>query len=124
MRQWEIHHEDVLLKMFMFSLARDARKWYHSLPPASISSLNGFHAAFTTYCQKLYPSESICHNCCGRYQNYMRDETVSDVGCEDGLDDLDHKSILSPPHSSAPEVGYESDEYPKGEEDSLSELME
>jgi hypothetical protein len=39
MHQWEIHHEDVLLKMFMFSLAGDARKWYHSLPPASISSL-------------------------------------------------------------------------------------
>jgi hypothetical protein len=54
----------------------------------------------------------------------MRDETFSDVGCEDGLDDLDQKSILSPPHSSASEVGYESDEYPGGEEDSLSELME
>jgi hypothetical protein len=124
MHQWDIHHKDVLLKMFMFSLAGDACKWYHSLPPASISSLNGFHAAFTAYCQKLYPSESICHNCCGGYHNYMQDETVSDVGCEDGLDDLDHKSILSPPHSSASEVGYESDEYPMGEEDSLSELME
>jgi hypothetical protein len=32
MHQWEIQHEDVLLKMFMFSLAGDARKWYHSLP--------------------------------------------------------------------------------------------
>ena len=55
MHQWEIHHEDVLLKMFMFSLARDARKWYHSLPPATISSLGNFHATFTTYCQRLYP---------------------------------------------------------------------
>jgi hypothetical protein len=42
MHQWEIHHEDVLLKMFMISLAGDARKWYHSLPPASISSLEHF----------------------------------------------------------------------------------
>jgi hypothetical protein len=33
MHQWEIHHEDVLLKMFIFSLAGDARKWYHYLPP-------------------------------------------------------------------------------------------
>jgi hypothetical protein len=32
MHQWEIHHEDVLLNMFMFSLAGDAREWYHSLP--------------------------------------------------------------------------------------------
>ena len=39
MHEWEIHHEDVLLKMFMFSLAGDARECYHSLPPGSISSL-------------------------------------------------------------------------------------
>jgi hypothetical protein len=39
----ECPHEDVLLKMFMFSLAGDAREWYHSLPPASISSLGEFH---------------------------------------------------------------------------------
>jgi hypothetical protein len=56
MHQWEIHHEDVLLKMFMFSLARDVRKWYHSLPPASISSLSEFHAAFVAYYQEFYPS--------------------------------------------------------------------
>jgi hypothetical protein len=40
--KWGIHHEDVLLKMFMFSLAGDAREWYFSLPPASISSLGNF----------------------------------------------------------------------------------
>jgi hypothetical protein len=45
MHQWEIHHEDVLLKIFMFSLAGDAHEWYHSLPPASISSLREFHVA-------------------------------------------------------------------------------
>jgi hypothetical protein len=39
MQQWEIHHEDVLLNMFSITLARYARKWYHSLSPASISSL-------------------------------------------------------------------------------------
>jgi hypothetical protein len=39
MHQWEIHHEDVLMNMFMFLLVGDAREWYHSLPPASISSL-------------------------------------------------------------------------------------
>jgi hypothetical protein len=56
MHQWEIHHEDVLLKMFMFSLAGDAHRWYHSLPPTSISSLSEFHVGFTSYRQKLYPS--------------------------------------------------------------------
>jgi len=39
MHRWEIHQEYVLMKMFMFSLARDAHEWYHSLPPVSISSL-------------------------------------------------------------------------------------
>jgi hypothetical protein len=36
----------------------------------------------------------------------MQDEAVSDVGYEDDPDDLDQSSILSPPHSSASEVGY------------------
>jgi hypothetical protein len=53
MNQWEIHHEDVLMNMFMFSLAGDARQWYHSLPPASISSLGKFHATFNRHCQKF-----------------------------------------------------------------------
>jgi hypothetical protein len=102
MRQWEIHHEDVLLKMFMFSLAGDARKWYHSLPPASISSLSEFHAAFTAYCQELYPSELIFHSCCeGYYNKCIQDRVVSYVGYEDDPDDLDQKSVISPPHSSA-----------------------
>jgi hypothetical protein len=124
MRQWEIHHEDVLLKMFMFSLAGDARKWYHSLPPASISSLNGFHAAFTTYCQRLYPPELICHNCCEGYHNSIQEKVVSDVSCGEDPDDLDHNSVLSPPHSSASEAGYESDEVPREEDGALSKLME
>jgi hypothetical protein len=101
MRQWEIHHEDVLLKMFMFSLAGDARKWYHSLPPASISSLHGFHASFTAYCQKLYPPELIFHNCCEGYHKSIQEKVVSDVSCEEDPDDLDQESVISPPHSFA-----------------------
>jgi hypothetical protein len=57
MHQWEIDHEDILMNMFMFSLDRDAREWYRSLPPASISSLREFHASFNTQCQKFYSSE-------------------------------------------------------------------
>jgi hypothetical protein len=124
MRQWEIHHEDVLLKMFMFSLAGDARKWYHSLPPASISSLSEFHATFIAYCQEFYPSELICHNCGEGYHNSVQNEAISDIGCEDDPDDLDRKSFLSPPHSSASEECYGSDENPREEEDTLSELRE
>jgi hypothetical protein len=56
MHQWEIHHEDVLLNMFIISLVGDARMWYHSLPPASISSLEKFYAAFNMHCQNFYSS--------------------------------------------------------------------
>jgi len=110
--------------MFTISLAGDARKWYHSLPPASISSLFEFHASFIAYCQEFYPSGLICHNCGEGYHNSVQNEAISDIGCEDNHDVLDQESFLSPPHSSASEVGYESDEYPRGEEDSLSEPME
>jgi hypothetical protein len=83
MHQWEIHHEDVLLKMFMFSLAGDAREWYHSLPPASISSLREFHATFNRHCQKYYSSELICHNCCEEYRDDVQDIVHSCERCED-----------------------------------------
>jgi hypothetical protein len=49
MHQWGIHHEDVLKNMFMYSLEGDVRKWYQSLPPTSISSLEQFHAAFNMH---------------------------------------------------------------------------
>ena len=58
MHQWDIHHEDVLLKMFMFSLAGDAHRWYHSLPPTSISSLSEFHAALDRKSTRLNSSHN------------------------------------------------------------------
>jgi hypothetical protein len=83
MHQWEIHHEDVLLNMFMFSLEEDAHKWYHSLPLASISSLEQFHAAFNRHCQKFYSSEFICHNCCEEYEDNDQDMVVPNKSYED-----------------------------------------
>jgi hypothetical protein len=69
MHWWGIHHEDVLMNMFMFSLEGDARKWYKSLPPASISSLKQFHVAFNMHCQKFYSSKLICHSYCEEYKD-------------------------------------------------------
>jgi hypothetical protein len=88
MHQWEIHHEDVLLNMFMISLAGDARNWYHSLPPASISSLEQFHAAFNGHCQKFYSSEFISHNCCKEYNDCVQNIADSNADCEDEEDAL------------------------------------
>jgi hypothetical protein len=103
MHQWGIHHEDVLLKIFMFSLAGDAREWYFSLPPTSISSLVEFHAAFNKHCQRYYSFEFICHNCCEECEDSEKDMVVSYEGC----DDEDYK-----------------DEDHIEEEDALGDLME
>jgi len=43
MQQLDIHHENILMKMFMYSLDGDARKWYFLLPPSIILSLKDFH---------------------------------------------------------------------------------
>jgi hypothetical protein len=64
MHQLDIHHEDVLMKLFMFSLGGDARLWYKSLLPSSISSLKEFHAAFHKYCKRMYSSEFLFEDCC------------------------------------------------------------
>jgi hypothetical protein len=103
MHQWEIHHEDVLMNMFMFSLDEDAREWYRSLPPASISSLEQFHAAFNKHCQRYYSSELICYSCCEGYKGCVPDMVVSYRSCE---------------NESCEEEGCEE------EEDALAELVE
>jgi hypothetical protein len=83
MYQWKTHHEDELLKSFMFSLTGDAHEWYHSLPLASISSLRDFHVAFNRHCQNYYSSELICHNYCEEYRDDVQDIVHSCKRCED-----------------------------------------
>jgi hypothetical protein len=46
MDKLNVHHEDVLMKLFMFSLERDVRLWYKSLPHSSIPS---FKKIFTQF---------------------------------------------------------------------------
>jgi hypothetical protein len=43
MDELNIHHEDVLMKLFMFSLEIYARLWYKSVPHSDIPSLKDFH---------------------------------------------------------------------------------
>ena len=88
MHQWEIHHDDVLLNMFMILLVGDAHNWYHSLPPTSISSLEQFHVAFNGHCQKFCSSKFISHNYCKEYNDYVQNIEDSDVDCEDEEDAL------------------------------------
>jgi hypothetical protein len=69
--------------MFMFSLPGDAREWYFSLPPASISSLGEFHADFNKHCERYYSSEFICHNCCKECDSHYQSMVVSNEIYED-----------------------------------------
>jgi len=71
-----IHHEDVLMKMFMYSLEGDAREWYRSLPLASISSLKKFHAAFNDHYKRFFPTDLLFENCCEEFDLYMQNSIV------------------------------------------------
>jgi hypothetical protein len=42
MHQWGIHHEDLLMNMFMYSLEGDAHKWYQSCPLLASPPWNNF----------------------------------------------------------------------------------
>ena len=58
----ELQHEDVCMKMFMHSLDGDARKWYFSLSPSSISSLKDFHRVFNEHCRRYFSDEFLFNN--------------------------------------------------------------
>jgi hypothetical protein len=73
----DLPHEDVRMKMFMFSLYGDARQWYFSLPPSSISSLKDFHKAFTKHCKRYFSDELAFDNCCDEYELHCKLEEVN-----------------------------------------------
>jgi hypothetical protein len=101
MHQWGINHDDVLMKMFMYSLEGDAHAWYQYFPPTSISSLEQFHATFNMHCQKFYSFKLIYHNCCEEYKDCVQDISYSYEGYENDEDALDEESSLSLPCSFA-----------------------
>jgi hypothetical protein len=57
-------HEDVLIKLFKFSLEGNAREWCQSLPAVSIHSLKDFHVAFNSYYEKIYSADLLFPECC------------------------------------------------------------
>ena len=65
------------MKMFMYSLYGDARQWYFSLPPSSISSLKDFHKAFIEHCKRYYSDEFAFDNCFEEYKLHVEDEKVN-----------------------------------------------
>jgi hypothetical protein len=80
MIQLDINHEDVLMKMFVFSLEGDAREWYRSLPPSSISSLKEFHTVFHHRCERFFAREILLEGCCEEFHSHI--QNVYSSSCE------------------------------------------
>jgi hypothetical protein len=83
MQQLDIHHEDILMKMFMYSLEGDVRQWYRTLPASSISSLKYFHDVLYSHCKIIYLAERLFENCCEGYASYIQDSTSDSSSSDD-----------------------------------------
>jgi hypothetical protein len=88
----DLHHEYVHMKMFMHSLEGDARKWYFSLPPSSISSLEDFHRVFNEYCKNHFSDELLFEKFCEEYKFHNE---VEDIDREKNLPSNLHNSLMS-----------------------------
>jgi hypothetical protein len=80
-----IVHEDVLIKMFRYSIEGKVREWCRYFPPSSISSLKEFHAAFHTYCKEIFSTDFLYDECCEEFERLYfchinKDENVSFEG--------------------------------------------
>jgi len=78
MDKLDIHHEDVLMNLFMFSLGGYAHNWYKSFPPLSISSLKKFHSTFQKHCTLYFPKNLLLEHCCGEFELYIQHTVVYD----------------------------------------------
>jgi hypothetical protein len=76
-------HEDVLIKLFKFSLEENAREWCQSLPNVSIHSLKDFHVAFNSYYEKFYSADLIFDNCCKESAFHIQHSVSISSDCED-----------------------------------------
>ena len=98
MQELNVHHEDVLMKLFMFTLGKDARLWYKSLPHSSIPSLKCFHTLFHQHCKRMYSAEILFEDCCDTSPLEEEEETIeiSQVDKNDHYEEeLDHEDTES-----------------------------
>ena len=58
-RQRQIVHEDVQIKLFRYSLKGEALDWCRSLLAASINSLKGFHVDFNFFCKDEFSADVL-----------------------------------------------------------------
>jgi hypothetical protein len=60
----KVIHEDVLIKLFTYSLDGATRDWCRSLPVACITSLRHFHVAFRLFCKEKFAVDFLYQECC------------------------------------------------------------
>jgi hypothetical protein len=107
-------HEDVLIKLFKFSLEGNAREWCQSLPAVSIHSLKDFHVAFNSYYEKIYSADLLFPECCHEeeivpVENLKSEEDSLQFPDLQGLSDLQLKhESLDPNNREDPNPGVES----------------
>jgi hypothetical protein len=94
-------HEDVLIKLFKFSLEGNAREWCQSLPAVSIHSLKDFHVAFNSYYEKIYPADLLFPECChdqedliSPFENLKNDDQIDKLESETVEIEEDHEGSL------------------------------
>jgi hypothetical protein len=80
MVQLDIYHEDLLMKMFDFSLEGNAREWYRSLSSSIIYSLKDFHRVFHHQCERYFSREIILEGCCEEFHSHI--QNVYSSSCE------------------------------------------
>ena len=91
-------HEDVLIKLFKFSLEGNAREWCQSLPAVSIHSLKDFHVAFNSYYEKIYSADLLFPECCHEF-NLSKVELQGEYAAEENT--LHHdQEIIDSPHDN------------------------
>jgi len=91
-------HEDVLIKLFKFSLEGNAREWCQSLPAVSIHSLKDFHVAFNSYYEKIYSADLLFPECCHEF-NLSKVDLQGEYAAEENT--LHHdQEIIDSPHDN------------------------
>jgi hypothetical protein len=102
MQQLDIHHEDILMKIFMYSLEGYAKQWYRTLPASSISSLKDFHDVFYSHCKIIYPTKRLFENCCEGYASYIQHSSSDSFSSDDEEDDCREKDLDDEFHNYFP----------------------
>jgi hypothetical protein len=98
MLKLKVIHEDILIKLFRYSLEGKSSDWCRSLPPSSISSLQEFHIVFHHHCKIFYPVDLIFENCCKEFELYIQHSISNSFGYKDEAEkNIEHVEEESSP---------------------------